>query len=279
MPYGLGSVSGRLAVVTGAASGIGRATARRLARRGATLALGDIDAVGLEQVLIEVRELGARALGDRVDVTRPGDVTAWAARVGRELGTADLLVNSAGVVVLAGFLETTLDDFRHLLDVNLMGPVHVCRAFLPAMVERGRGGYIVNVASAAAFASPSELAGYGATKHALVGLSEALSDELSARAIGVSSVCPGFVDTPILTRARVRGGADAEQRREAAAKLLRWRRLSPERVAERIVWAAERGAPVVPVGVEAQLLSFLSRLAPGRVAPLFGRFRKPGSRT
>jgi NAD(P)-dependent dehydrogenase (short-subunit alcohol dehydrogenase family) len=199
--------------------------------------------------------------------------------VERSLGTADLLVNSAGVVVLAGFLETTLDDFSHLIAVNLMGPVHVCRAFLPSMIARGTGGYVVNVASAAAFASPSELAGYGATKHGLVGLSQALSDELSPHRMGVSSVCPGFVDTPIVSRARVRSAGDAEERRAAAARLLRWRRLSPERVAERIVRAAERGEPVVPVGVEAVLLSFLARVAPGRVAPLLSRLRRLGSRT
>jgi len=272
-------VSGRVAVVTGAASGIGRATARLLARRGATLALGDIDERGLQEVLNEVRALGGRVHHERVDVTQAGAVTAWASRVERELGPADLLVNSAGIVVLAAFLETELDDFRQLIDVNLMGPVHVCRAFLPAMLARGGGGYVVNVASAAAFASPSELAGYGATKHGLVGLSQALADELSAHAIGVSSVCPGFVDTPILTRARVRGAGDTEARRAAAGQLLRWRRLSAERVAERIVWAAERGEPVVPVGAEAQLLALLSRLLPGRVTPLFGRLRRLGSRT
>jgi NAD(P)-dependent dehydrogenase (short-subunit alcohol dehydrogenase family) len=279
MPYGLGSVKGRIAVVTGAASGIGRATAHLLARRGATLALGDIDAVGLERVLNEVRGLGARVHHEHVDVRRAGEVTAWASRVERALGTPDLLVNSAGIVVLAGFLETTLEDFRELIDVNLMGPVHVCRAFLPAMLARRAGGFVVNVASAAAFASPSELAGYGATKHGLLGLSQALSDELSAQAIGVSCVCPGFVDTPILTRARVRGAGNSEERRAAAARLLRWRRLSPERVAERIVRAAERGEPVVSVGMEAVLLSLLSRLSPRHVAPLFGRLRRLGSRT
>jgi NAD(P)-dependent dehydrogenase (short-subunit alcohol dehydrogenase family) len=220
---------------------------------------------------------GGRALGRRVDVTRPAEVEAFAGEVERTLGPAELLVNSAGVVVLAPFAATTLDDWSHVIDVNVRGPVHVCRAFLPAMVSR-RCGHVVNVASAAAFATQSELAAYGTTKHALFGLSQALADELSVHGIGVSIVCPGFVDTPILERARVRGD-DPDATRRAAARLLRWRRLSPERVAERIVRASERGETIVPVGLEAEILWLLARAAPERLMTLFGRLRRLPSRT
>jgi short-subunit dehydrogenase len=181
-------------------------------------------------------------------------------------------------VVLATFLATTVEDWAHVIDVNVKGPVNVCGAFLPAMVARARGGYVVNVASAAAFATQSELAAYGTTKHALVGLSQALADELFASAIGVSLVCPGFVATDILSRARVRG-RDPEAARKKAEDLLRWRHLSPERVARSIVRAAERGRAVVPVGFEARTLWLLSRLAPTTLPGLFARMRALAERT
>jgi NAD(P)-dependent dehydrogenase (short-subunit alcohol dehydrogenase family) len=278
MPHALGSVTGRVAVVTGAASGIGRATARALGNRRAVLALCDIDAARLEGVAEVLRGEGARVLARRVDVAEPESVAAFAREVERELGAAGLLVNAAGVLVLGSFLDTTADDWTHVLDVNLKGPANVCRAFLPAMRAARHGGFIVNVASAAAFATQSELSAYGSAKHGLAGLSEALRDELSADAIGVALVCPGFVNTPILERARVRG-ANPEAQRGAAERFLRSRGLSAERVAERIVRAAERGEAVVPVGLEAQVLWLLARVAPWSLAPLFGRLRQLGSRT
>ncbi|HTQ07037.1 MAG TPA: SDR family NAD(P)-dependent oxidoreductase [Polyangiaceae bacterium] len=278
MARGLGHVQGRLAVVTGAASGIGRATARELARRGAELALCDVDAERLERVAHELMARGALVTFRTTDVTRVDEVERFAALTLAERRAPDLLVNAAGVLVLGSFAQTTPDDWDHVIGVNLKGPVHVCRAFLPAMIARGTGGAVVNVASASAFATQSEIAAYGTTKHALFGLTQALADELGRHGISVSAVCPGFVDTPILERARVRGD-DPEASRRAAANLLRRRRLSPERVAERIVRAAERGIAVVPVGLEARALWLLSRFAPGRVPLLFGALRRLGSRT
>lgn len=273
MPHGLGSVAGRVAVVTGAASGIGRATARELGRRGAVLALLDVERPGLARVAAELADGGVRVLARPVDVSASELVQAFAQEVEAALGPAELVVNAAGVLVLGAFLDTTAADFSHVIDVNLKGPANVCRAFVPAMKARGRGGYVVNVASASAFATMSELAAYGSTKHGLVGLSQALRDELQGDRIGVAAVCPGFVNTPILERARVRG-SEPEAQRRLAERLLRGRGLSAERVAERIVRAAERGESIVPVGLEARALWFLSRALPNALAPLMGRLRR-----
>jgi NAD(P)-dependent dehydrogenase (short-subunit alcohol dehydrogenase family) len=262
MPHGLGTVSGRVAVVTGAASGIGRATAQELAKRGAALALCDVDEVGLERTSHELRGLASHVFVQRADVTNEAEVARFAAEVERELGGTDLIVNSAGIVVAGPFLEIPLADWDRLLDVNLKGSVRVCRAFLPSMVARGRGGYVVNIASAAAFTTIADLSAYGASKHALVGLCQGLTEEFFQDRIGVSLICPGFVDTPIANHAELRGARDVAAERERIAGFLRARGLSAARVAERIVNAAERGQAIVSVGIEARLLRTLSRVAP-----------------
>jgi short-subunit dehydrogenase len=259
---GLGSVEGRCSVVTGAASGIGRATALELARRHGRIALVDRDASGLERVAAEVRGLGTRALAGELDVRDEVALSAFSKRVESELGVADLLVASAGIALVGPFLRTTAADLDELFGVNVHGTANLCRAFLPAMIERSAGGHVVTLSSAAAFATPEELVAYGATKHAVLGLSLGLASELSEHGIGVSAVCPGFVDTPIARNLRVRGEPEPERTRERAAQFLKWRGLTPERVALAIVHAAERGTLVVPVGAEARVLSLLSRLSP-----------------
>jgi NAD(P)-dependent dehydrogenase (short-subunit alcohol dehydrogenase family) len=278
MAHGLGQLTGRVAVVTGAASGIGRATARLLGRRRAKLALCDVDRAGLEAVASELSEGGTVVCSRVTDVRNGEDVERFAATTLETLGVPDLVVNAAGVLVLGAFAATKAEDWDHVIDVNLKGPANVCRAFLAGMIARGAGGYVVNVASAAAFATQSQLAAYGATKHALFGLSQALADELDAHGVGVSVVCPGFVNTPILERARVRGD-DPEATRRVASELLRKRRLTPERVAERIVTAAERGTAIVPVGIEARVLWWLSRLTPTYIGTVFRLARRLGPRT
>jgi NAD(P)-dependent dehydrogenase (short-subunit alcohol dehydrogenase family) len=261
-PRGLGSVTGRCSVVTGAASGIGRATALELARRRGRVALVDRDAEGLERVAAEVRGLGGQAITAALDVRDAASLSDFARRVEREFGVADLLVASAGIALVGSFLSTTAADLDELFGVNVHGTANLCRALLPAMIERSEGGHVVTLSSAAAFATPNGLVAYGATKHAVLGLSLGLADELAEHGIGVSAVCPGFVDTPIARNLAVRGESEPERTRERTAHFLKWRGLSPERVAAAVVQAAERGMLVVPVGAEAQVLSLFSRLSP-----------------
>jgi NAD(P)-dependent dehydrogenase (short-subunit alcohol dehydrogenase family) len=252
---------GRVAVVTGAAKGIGRASALELARRGALVAGCDTDEVGLTQTLSTCQELGVRTLGVALDVGDAQAMQNFAERVERELGATFCLINNAGVGVSGGFFATELADWDWLLRVNLGGTIHGTRSFAPFMRERG-AGRIVNVASASGYCNLPSLCAYGTTKYAVVGLSEALRAELLPSAVMVSVVCPGLVQSSILETARIRGVADAEAERRALTDLYRRRGHTPESVAKAIVGAAESGKALVPVTSEAWLLYVLKRLAP-----------------
>jgi len=258
---GRADLRGRVAVVTGAAKGIGRATALELARAGAWLAACDTDQQELESTLAECRALGARTLGETVDVGDAAQMQAFAERVERELGPTFCLVNNAGVGVSGGFFATEAADWDWLLRVNLWGTIHGARSFGPLMQKRG-AGRIVNVASASGFCNLPSLTAYGTTKYAVVGLSEALRAELLPFGVMVSVVCPGLVNSSILETARIRGAADPEAERQALTELYRRRGHAPESVAKAIVGAAESGKALVPVSSEAWLLYVLKRLAP-----------------
>lgn len=252
---------GRVAVVTGAAKGIGRATALELSRAGASVAGCDTDEAALAATLEECRAMGVATWGARVDVGEAAEVQAFAERVERELGETYLLVNNAGVGVSGGFFATETADWEWLLRVNLWGVIHGTRSFAPLMQRRG-AGRIVNVASASGYCNLPSLSAYGTTKYAVVGLSEALRAELLPAGVMVSVVCPGLVASSILETARIRGAADAETERRALTELYRRRGHTPESVGKAIVSAAESGKALVPVSSEAWLLYLLKRLAP-----------------
>jgi NAD(P)-dependent dehydrogenase (short-subunit alcohol dehydrogenase family) len=267
MRRGLGTVFGKVAVVTGAASGIGRASARLLSALGARVALLDRDAAGLARTTAGLSAGTFAAV--EIELTRSEEVRSAAERVVRELGGVDLVVNAAGVALLGGVLESAESDWQELLAVNVGATLLVTQAFARVMLAHGRGGQIVNVSSAAAFFTPGELVAYGATKHAVLGLSQGLDAEFGRHGIGVSCVCPGFVDTAIVEHMRVTG-PDAELRRERARAFQRARGLTADRVAHAVVKAAERGARVVPVGLEAHALHWCSRIAPRLLPAAFG---------
>jgi NAD(P)-dependent dehydrogenase (short-subunit alcohol dehydrogenase family) len=261
------SLSGKTALITGAGSGIGRETALACARRGAQLALCDLDAAGLAETEQRVRALGGerRVLTQRVDVASADEMRAFADAVHRELPAVDLLVNNAGVGLGAAFQDTSLDDWRWIVGVNLMGVVHGCHFFLPRMLARGAGGHVVNVASAAGYLPSEALAAYSATKYAVLGLSESLHIELHRRGIGVTALCPGIIDTPITRSAALRGAAAAEGAREKMIAAYQRRNYGPERVAEALLRAVQRNRTIAPVTPEAWLGYFLKRLAPWAV--------------
>jgi NAD(P)-dependent dehydrogenase (short-subunit alcohol dehydrogenase family) len=253
--------AGQLAVVTGAASGIGRATAILLAHSRARVCVCDVAASGLEALEAELHAAGAASVeASVVDVSSRAEMAIFAERVCRN-GAPDLLVNNAGVGLAGGLLDTTLDDWEWLVNVNLWGVVHGCHFFAPKMAARGRG-QIVNVASAAGYYNSEAMAAYGTTKYAVVGLSEALRAELAPCGVGVSVVCPGFINTQIVDRMRMRGSAYPESERVNVQRFYERRNYPPERVAAAILNAALKNVALAPVTPEAWALYLLKRAAP-----------------
>ncbi|MFD5538190.1 SDR family oxidoreductase [Streptomyces sp. NPDC127079] len=256
---------GQLVLVTGAGSGIGRATALAFAEAGARVVAVDRDGEAATRTAELSRLAGAPdAWAETADVSDEQTMEKLAERVHRAYGVLDVLVNNAGVGLSGSFLTTTPEDWRRVLDVNLWGVIHGCRLFGARMAERGQGGHIVNVASAAAYQPSRALPAYSTSKAAVLMLSECLRAELADRRIGVSAICPGFVNTNITSTARFTGVDEAEQRRrqQRSARLYGMRNYPPEKVASAILDAVARDRAVVPVTPEARGMRALSRWAP-----------------
>jgi NAD(P)-dependent dehydrogenase (short-subunit alcohol dehydrogenase family) len=191
------SIDGKVAVVTGAASGLGFAMASRFASGGAKVVLADVAAPQLERAASELAAGGAEVLAVPTDVTQPAAVDELARRAFDHFGRVHVVCNNAGLVVGGPTWEIELADWHRLLDVNLWGVVHGVHAFVPRLLEQGEPAHVVNTASMAGVMTLASLAPYVASKHAVVGLSEVLARDLAAveAPIGVSVVCPGFVPT------------------------------------------------------------------------------------
>ncbi|MEV5539909.1 SDR family NAD(P)-dependent oxidoreductase [Saccharopolyspora shandongensis] len=264
-------LTGRVVAITGAGSGIGRELALLCAHRGANLALCDINDAGLADTADAIRRVGSEVVTSRVDVADSGQMNEFAVAARARFGDVDLVVNNAGVGLVGGFLDTSLTDWHWLVSINLMGVVHGCAAFVPAMVEGGRGGHVVNLSSAAGLLANPELTAYSATKFAVLGLSEALRTELRPHGIGVTAVCPGIIDTAITKTSPIRGTGDADDRRKNLAATYSKRGYTPERVARNILRAIDRNRAIAPIATEAHLMYVLSRVAPPLARWLAGK--------
>jgi NAD(P)-dependent dehydrogenase (short-subunit alcohol dehydrogenase family) len=202
-------LKGKVAVVTGGASGIGRAMAERFAREGMKVVLADVEQKPLEEAVAAIGEGGAEAVGVRTDVSKHEDVEALARKVFERFGAAHVVCNNAGIGAGGISWDQPLSDWEWTINVNLWGVIHGIRAFVPRMIEQGQG-HVVNTASMAGLCGAPALGAYCATKHAVVGLSECLFHELAFAAggkVNVSVLCPGFVKTNI---------ADAHRNRPAS---------------------------------------------------------------
>ena len=217
-------------------------------------------------------DLGVGAWAYHLDVS---DTSAWeqfAAQVRAEHGVPDIVVNNAGIGMSGPVLATSVDEWERILGINLWGVIHGSRLFGAQLVERGQGGHIVNIASAAAFTPSVTLPAYATTKAAVLMMTECLRAELDDAGIGVTAICPGFVDSDI-TRSTIYVGDDESTqaaKREHAAEAYRRRNYTPDRLARHIVRAVERNTPVAAVTVEAKVLHAVGRYAP----PLARRFAK-----
>lgn len=197
----------KVAVVTGAGSGIGRSIARLLGHYGARVHCADIN---VEAALATASEL-ANAQAHRLDVADASAVSAFADRVFAQERRVDLLFNNAGIGHAARVTDTELDDWRRVIDINLMGVVHGIHAFLPRMLQQSTRSHIVNTASGAGLFPHPKMAPYSASKHAVVGLSTSLSAELHDSSVRVTILCPGVINTAIATNTTMRGETKTHQ--------------------------------------------------------------------
>jgi NAD(P)-dependent dehydrogenase (short-subunit alcohol dehydrogenase family) len=253
-----------LVVVTGAGSGIGRATALGFAANGARLVAADIDLAAATSLCDFIQARGGQAHARQVDVADAAGMERFAGWVRAELGVPDVVVNNAGIAIVGPFLAHTEEDWQRIIGINLLGVVRGCRLFGSQMAERGEGGHLVNIASAAAYAPAAFLPAYSTTKAAVRMLSECLRAELAGAGIGVTAICPGFTNTPIARSARLVGvrADDQEKVREGLAQALRRRRFPPQKVARAVMLAVLRDRAVVPVNAEAKIAYALSMAAP-----------------
>ena len=195
---------GRVAVVTGAASGIGAGIARACAEQGMRVVLADVELAPAEKIARELSNAGAPAFAVRTDVTVPGDLEALADAAFARFGAADVLFNNAGVAQGGAIHEFSQADWDWLLSVNVYGVIHGCRAFVPRWLERGTRAHVVNTASVGGFLSGPVLGMYSVTKFAVVAYSESLAQELAPKGIGVSVLCPGWNNTNLGAASRNR---------------------------------------------------------------------------
>ena len=250
-------LAGKVAIITGAAGGIGRALAEEMSARGCYLVLADVNGDLLSQTANELRSNGAKLDAKTIDVRDAAQVQAMVEGAFEELGRIDYFFNNAGVNVCAELRDTTLDDWNLLIDVNLRGVVHGVHAVYPIMCDQGFG-HIINTSSAAGLLPAAAEGAYAATKHAVVGLSLALQIEAAAFGVRVSVVCPGLVDTPILDSTKY-----VKLDAEAIKKIAPEKPISPRRAARRILKGVERNQFYIVITATAHALWRLHRYMPG----------------
>ena len=256
-------LAGRKCLVTGAAGGIGRATAIAAAARGADVVVTDIQAQPLEGTAEAIRAAGGTVLHSATaDVTDRGAIQALARDVHATHDSLDVVMNVAGTSVWGPVERLADEHWRRMVEVNLMGPIHVIEAFVPPIVEAGRGGHLVNVSSAAGLLGLPWHAAYSAGKFGLRGVSEVLRFDLRRHGIGVTLVCPGGVDTPLVESMQIVGVDRAHPAMRKMTARFRRHAKSPEHVAKRILDGVERDRYLVYTSADIRAAHLLQRVFP-----------------
>ncbi|WAJ46985.1 SDR family oxidoreductase [Mycobacterium sp. Aquia_216] len=267
-PGGPHEIPGKLALITGAGAGIGRATAVELARHGAgKVVIVDRDLTAANETADAVRAACAEAAVYQVDVSDEESMNDLAAQVLIDHGVVDILVNNAGIGMAGRFLETSSQNWEDIIGVNLRGVISGTRAFGAQMVERGEGGTIINVASASAYLPSKSMVAYSTTKAAVLGFSESLRADFADEGITVTAVCPGFVNTDIAKNTVYAGMSTDEQARarDKADAAYRRRNYTPEATAEAIVKAVKTGPAVLPIAAESRIGYAMRRISPSAI--------------
>ena len=253
-------------LITGAASGIGRATALAFAAEGANLIIADVNEEGLKSAAEEIEKLGRRAIWMRTDVSKPEEVVALAQLAIKE-GGVDVLMNNAGVGLGSLIRDMEPSDWQWIISINLWGALYTIYQLLPQMIERG-GGHIINVASGAGIVAVPVLGAYSTTKFALVGLSSVMRAELAHHNIGVSVVCPGVIRTPIFQTSKVKG-----------LKLVLneppgWVGITPEKAAKVIIKGVKRNRARILITPFMKILAVVNTILPGLVSAANSRMAR-----
>ncbi|OBI84865.1 SDR family oxidoreductase [Mycobacterium sp. E740] len=247
-------------LLTGAASGIGRATALKLAAEGAELYLTDRDAEGLEQTVADARSLGAEVAEHRaLDISDYDAVVAFADDIHSRHPAMDIVMNIAGVSAWGTVSTLTHQHWKSMVDINLMGPIHVIEAFVPPMVAAGTGGHLVNVSSAAGLVALPWHAAYSASKYGLRGMSEVLRFDLARHRIGVSVVVPGAVKTPLVQTVQIAGVDREDPRVKKWTDRFGGHAVSPERAADCILKGVRRNRFLIYTSADIRALYLFKR--------------------
>lgn len=260
---------GKIAVVTGAGSGIGRATALRLARAGTKVHIADLRADSADEAAEEITALGGRATAHVLDVADAAAVAALADAVYAVDGRCDILHNNAGYAVVGAVEDLELGDWQRVINVNVMGTIHGVHAFVPRMLAQGGGGHIVNTASLVGLVVWPRFAPYVTSKHAIVGLTEVLDAELSPRGIRAHAICPGVIDTPMVHDSPLRGAMSGD--RENAVGFMKRFGASPDVVASAVLDAIEHNQLIRVVPRTQALPAWLLHRASPSLSGTLGR--------
>ena len=253
-------LKGRWVLVTGAASGIGYETALAFASEGAHVIAVDLHTASLA-LTTSIEGMGGRCVAMACDVSDARAVAGLAHAVAAAIGTPDVVVNNAGIGFLGPFLDTPPAVWDRVMGVNLMGVVHVSRAFLPPMLAAVGARHLVNVASAAALHPIPNLSAYSASKHAVLALSDTLAMELADTNVGITVVCPGIINTPIVRNHLAVAPSVPESSLDRLSRYYQAKGALPSVVAARIVRAVKRGEDLVLVGPTAALVFHARRLS------------------